>query len=200
MSALLTFVPGSSPIHRVPAGPKVVALGAVSIATLVVRSPWGIAVLFALAVAGFAVARIPRAVVWGQLRLILPLVIVLLAYQWYANGLLVGLRVVGGLASVILLASLVSLTTPASHLIDLAVRVAAPLRVFGVDPDRLGLAAALAVRSVAVIHGLAGEVREAQVARGGGMDPRVFAVPLVVRSLRQADELADALVARGVDD
>ena len=37
-------------------------------------------------------------------------------------------------------------------------------------------------------------------ARGLTADPRAFSVPLIVRSLRQADLLSDALRARGIDD
>ncbi len=51
-----------------------------------------------------------------------------------------------------------------------------------------------------VVVGLAEEVREAQRARGLGASPRAFAVPLVVRTLRHADALGEALAARGVDD
>ncbi len=70
----------------------------------------------------------------------------------------------------------------------------------GVDPERIGLLLSLGIRSVPVVVGLAEEVREAQLARGLGMSPRAFAVPLVVRSLRHADALGEALAARGVDD
>ena len=51
-----------------------------------------------------------------------------------------------------------------------------------------------------LVVGLAEQVRDAQRARGLSASPRAFAVPLVVRSLRHADALGDALVARGVDD
>jgi biotin transport system permease protein len=64
----------------------------------------------------------------------------------------------------------------------------------------LGLLVALAVRAVPVVTDLARQVREAQLARGAAAGPRAFVVPLVVRSLRHADRLADALVARGLDD
>ena len=47
---------------------------------------------------------------------------------------------------------------------------------------------------------LAEEVRDAQRARGLTASPRAYAVPLIIRSLRHADELGEALVARGVDD
>ena len=44
------------------------------------------------------------------------------------------------------------------------------------------------------------EVSEAQWARGAQRSVRAFAVPLIVRALRQADALGESLVARGVDD
>ena len=68
------------------------------------------------------------------------------------------------------------------------------------DPERVGLLIALAIRSVPVVVGLAEQVRDAQRARGLTASPRAFAVPLIVRSLRHADALGDALVARGVED
>jgi biotin transport system permease protein len=74
------------------------------------------------------------------------------------------------------------------------------LRRVGVDPERIGLLLALGVRCVPVVVGLAEQVRDAQRARGLGASPRAFAVPLIVRSLRHADALGEALVARGVED
>ena len=73
-------------------------------------------------------------------------------------------------------------------------------RSLGVDAERVALVLALAVRAVPVVTGLAAEVRDAQRARGLGASPRAYAVPLVVRSLRHADALGEALVARGLDD
>ena len=85
-------------------------------------------------------------------------------------------------------------------MVDAVVAAARPLRRVGVDPERVGLMLALGIRSVPVVVGLAEEVRDAQRARGLTASPRAFAVPLIVRSLRHADALGDALVARGVDD
>jgi biotin transport system permease protein len=42
------------------------------------------------------------------------------------------------------------------------------------------------------------DVREAQLARGVRRDVRAFAVPYLVMALKHADELGDALAARGV--
>jgi biotin transport system permease protein len=52
---------------------------------------------------------------------------------------------------------------------------------------------------VPVVVEIGTQIRDAQRARGV-TSARAFAVPFVVRSLRQADALGDALVARGADD
>jgi biotin transport system permease protein len=108
--------------------------------------------------------------------------------------------VVGVLTALVLLAGLVTLTTQTSAMVDAVVACCRPLRVVGVDPQRVGLVIALGIRCVPVVVGLAEEVREAQLARGLTASPRAFAVPLIVRSLRHADALGEALVARGLDD
>ena len=100
----------------------------------------------------------------------------------------------------LLLATLVSLTTPTAQIVDALVVLVGPLRRFGVDPERVGLQLALGIRAVPQVFELAATVRDAQRARGLTRDPRAFAVPLIVRSLRQADLISEALRARGLDD
>jgi biotin transport system permease protein len=108
--------------------------------------------------------------------------------------------VVGVLTALVLLAALVTLTTRTTDLVDALVAACRPLRVVRVDPERIGLMVALGIRCVPVVVGLAEEVREAQRARGLTASPRAFAVPLLVRSLRHADALGEALMARGLED
>jgi biotin transport system permease protein len=108
--------------------------------------------------------------------------------------------VVGWLVVAVLAAGLVTVTTPLADLLDAVVAVTRPLRRVGVDPERVALVLALAVRSVPVVAGLARDVQEARLARGAGRSVRAFAVPLVIRTVRYADRLGEALAARGVDD
>jgi biotin transport system permease protein len=65
---------------------------------------------------------------------------------------------------------------------------------------RVGLLLNLAIRCVPLVIELASEVRDAQRARGLESSPRALVVPLLVRTLRRADELGEALAARGVGD
>ena len=76
----------------------------------------------------------------------------------------------------------------------------AGLRLVRVDPERIGLLLALSIRSVPVVLTMAEQVRDAQRARGLRASPRAYAVPLLIRTLRHADRLGEALIARGADD
>ena len=194
------YRPGSSLLHACPAGVKLALLVVAGIGSVLVRGPLPALAAVVLVLVLYAVAGFGPRTLWGQLRPLLVLVVLLGGFQLLVDGPARAVTVVGVLLALILLAALVTLTTRTVELIDVVVRVARPLGRVGVDPERLGLALALGVRSVPVVLGLARRVREAQLARGLGASPRAFAVPLVVRSLRHADALAEALAARGLDD
>ena len=68
------------------------------------------------------------------------------------------------------------------------------------DPDRVALVLALTVRAVPVLAGTYAQARDARRARGLERSPRALLVPLVLRTMRHADQLGEALAARGVDD
>jgi biotin transport system permease protein len=76
----------------------------------------------------------------------------------------------------------------------------APLHRFGVRPDRVGMIVGMTVAAVGTLAGNAGEVREAALSRGADRSITAFVVPFLVRTVRHADELGEALAARGVGD
>ncbi len=198
--AVPLFLPGTSVVHRIGAGAKLLILLATGVALTVWRSPWQVGLAFALVLSAYAVARLPIRTLVRQLVGLAWIALPLLAFQWIFASWQTGVGVVGSFVSMVLLAGLVTLTTRTTAMVDVVVRMSGWLRRFGVDPERVGLMLALGIRSVHVVIGLAEEVREAQHARGLRASPRAFAVPLIVRSLRHADRLGEALTARGVDD
>lgn len=200
VTGLGLYHPGTSLLHRLPAGAKLLLLLAAAIATHWLDRPWRVGVAVLLTLCLYGAARIPVSLLLAQVRPLWWLAILLGAFQWWVNGWRTAVDVVGVLAVLVLLAALVTLTTRTTAMVDTVVWLCGPLRRAGIDPERIGLLLALGIRSVPVVVGLARQVREAQLARGLGTSPTAFAVPLVVRSLRHADALGEALAARGIDD
>jgi biotin transport system permease protein len=200
VSTLGLFVPGRSLVHRAGPGAKLLVLVLAGAASFLVRQPWQAASALALVVAGYLVAGLSPRVLLRQARPLLWLLLAVGGVHLLVTGWQQALVITGVILALVLLAGLVTLTTRTTDLVDTVVRAVRPLRRVGVEPERVGLLLALAIRSVPVVAAIAGEVRDAQRARGLSTDPRAYAVPLIIRSLRHADALGEALVARGVDD
>ncbi|WP_182877164.1 energy-coupling factor transporter transmembrane component T family protein [Microbispora sp. H10670] len=194
------YVPGGSPLHRLPAGVKLAGLAVCCTVLLLLRPPAALAAAAVVVAALYAVSGVGAAAAWAQVRPV----------RWFALALF-GMQLVvadlsGAVSSTlrvvlaIALAGLVTLTTRTSDLMAFLERCLAPARFAGLDPFRLSLLLSLTLRSVPVVAELATRVREAQRARGVERSPRAFAVPLVVGALRHADALGEALAARGLDD
>ncbi|HYO39547.1 MAG TPA: energy-coupling factor transporter transmembrane protein EcfT [Nocardioidaceae bacterium] len=200
MSALGLYLPGSSPVHRAPAGAKLTVLVAGGVGSVLLDSPRQVLAAVGLVLLGYVAAGLSLRVAARQLRPLLWIGTATAVFHVVVTGWQRAATVVGVLAVLVLLAALVTLTTRTTDLVDAVVSGCRPLRVLHVDPERIGLVVALGIRCVPVVVALAEEVRDAQRARGLTASPRAFAVPLIVRSLRHADALGEALIARGVDD
>lgn len=194
------YRPGASPLHRLPAGTKLVALFALAIAVSVPPpTVWLLGGLTLLVVALYLVAGLGLLELGRQVLMIRWLILVVTVTGILFLPLDAALANVTRMVLVIVLAALLTLTTRTSDILDAFERALSPLRRFGVDPRRVGLVLALAIRTVPVIAGFARQLGDAQRARGGRTSVRAFVVPLLVLSLRHSDDLADALVARGAD-
>lgn len=195
-----TYRPGHSTLHRAPAGLKLGLLVGAGAAAVLLRTPWQVALALLLVMVGYRFAGFGWRIALAQVR---PLIWILAATALLhvaVNGWRRSALVVGTIVILVLLAALVTLTTRTTELVAVVVTVVSPLRRLGVDPERVGLLIALGIRCVPIVAALAEEVRDAQRARGLSASVRAFAVPLVVRALRRADALGEALVARGLDD
>ncbi|MDR1266374.1 MAG: energy-coupling factor transporter transmembrane protein EcfT [Propionibacteriaceae bacterium] len=129
---------------------------------------------------------------------------ILLICVWLANGWsgrwLGGGVIVGNLVLALWASRLVVMTTPAPRLIDALTRAVRPLRVFGLRPERFGLAVMVMWRSLPYLIGCWEDVGQAVRARGlkGQAGPR--ATQLVVRAVAHAQATGQAMAARGLGD
>lgn len=199
-AALGLYRPGTSLLHRLPAGAKLAGLAVAGAASVLVDTPLQTAVLVASALALCSLGRVPVRVLLAMVRQLLWVLVPLAVFQVLFIGWARTVVLVGVILALVLVANLVTVTTRTTDLIDVVVTLCRPLRVVGVDPMRVGLVLNLAIRCVPLMADLAAEVRDAQRARGLELDARAFVVPLLVRALHRADDMGDALAARGFGD
>lgn len=193
------YRPGTSVLHRAPAGLKLLGLLVVVTVVVLLRSPWQLGVAALVLAGGFAVARIPPRVAAAQLWPLRWLLLVTAVFQVVFAGPERAVMVCGTLLLTVAAAALVTLTTRVTAMLDLCRRLLRPFRRW-VDADRVGLLLALTIRCVPLLTTVVADVSAARKARGQGFSLRAVAAPVVVRALRTADEMGSALIARGVDD
>ena len=194
------YHPGSSLLHRIPAGAKVLVFAALTLAiALTAGGAWTLPAAGCLTAALYLLGGLGIRPLLRQLCAARWIVLVMLVTQVIFLPVPVALTNTGRVLIVIVLAALITLTTRIPALLDATERALAPFRRFGVNPAAIGLLLALTITAIPVIGGFATAIREAQRARGAPVRLQRFVVPLLVMSLKHSDELADALTARGIE-
>jgi biotin transport system permease protein len=193
------YVHRDSLVHAAPAGGKLLLLFGAAAVVLLSRSPWLLGGALAGSALLFALARLPLRAVVEQVRPLLVIALAFFAVQAAFDSVAAGLVTVGRFLVLVLLATLVTLTTRVSDMVETLERALACLRPLGVNAGKVSLMLALTIRLVPVLLAQAQEIRMAQRARGVERSAVALLVPLMVKTLRMADDLADALEARGYD-
>ncbi|MFS4506261.1 energy-coupling factor transporter transmembrane component T family protein [Clavibacter sp. Sh2141] len=202
----MTPAPARRPgrLARMPAGPELVLLMVVVLAVSLLPSTWWAAgVAAAVAVAAYAAAQLGDGMLGmrrllAQVRAVRWLVLVTLVSQLVLLGPEPAVANTARVTSAVAVAGLLVLTTSMTALLDSVERGLRPLERLGVDTERIALLLTVTAGTVPVLGRLAADVREAQRARGVRPSVRAFVVPFLVLALKHADELGDALTARGV--
>jgi biotin transport system permease protein len=200
MTVLGEYRPGRSWLHRLPAGVKLLGLGALIVTmTVVVNSPARLGVATAAVLVAVATARLSPRVLIGQLRQVFWVVGFIFVLQVLLTDWRRALVVCGVLLLAVCLAALVTLTTRTADMLDAATRAMAPLARFGFPVRQVAIALALTIRSIPLLVEIIRQVEEARRARGLRISPRIVFVPVIVAALRAADDFSEALIARGID-
>jgi biotin transport system permease protein len=198
---LSLYLPGSSPVHRAPAGLKLAVLAALGVGLFVVsRVEVVAAALAAVLAVGLLAARLPVRALWGQVRPVWIWLAALFVVHLLVTGPLTGAVAVLRLLTLVLAAAVVTSTTRVTALVAVVEWLAGPLRVVGVRPARVGLVIAMTLRFIPLLAERAARIREAQAARGAERVRLGLLVPLIISVLQLAHTLSEALDARGADD
>lgn len=201
---LSLYRPGDGFLHRMPAGPKLLLILVAVLAVSLLPSHWwgavaaGAAVVFAYAVSGLHDGLLGMRELARQVVALRWLIVVTLGAQLLFLGPQPAVANTARVTAAVLLAGLLVLTTRVTELLDAVERGLRPLERLGLDSERAAVLLTVTLTTVPVVARLAGDVREAQRARGGRPGLRFFAVPFLILSLKHADQLGEALAARGV--
>jgi biotin transport system permease protein len=185
-------------LHRVPAAVKLLALALMSLAVLPITDwlvMW-VGVLITFAIYGsLGRAGFKRLL---ALRILLPLILGLGLFQWWVMTWEAAALSVARIFLMVMLADLVTLTTPMQDMMRVIEPLLSPLRRLGFNPRKLSLAVALVIRFVPVLLSQWQAQREAWQARS----PRTPGVKLIVPFIRQAltlsTHIAQSIDARSV--
>ncbi len=102
--ALGLYRPGSSPLHRLPAGPKLAVMVAAGIGSVFLDHAWQVALALAVVAAGYASARLPWRTALAQVRPLLWVAGAAAAFHVVVSGWERAFVVVGVLLALVLLA------------------------------------------------------------------------------------------------
>lgn len=203
---VLRPVPGDSAVHRAWAGTKLVVVTILGIGAVINPSVAVLGAGWLLAIAAFALARIPTSVIPRP-----PAVFTAFLASSFALAALGGdpmswLRLVSLTLLLTFSAAVVGWTTRASDLAPALTRLSRPFRVLRLPVDEVVATVALAVRCIPLLGAELRMLRAARATRprrrsttfsdrlGEAID---IMVAVLVASVRRAEELGTTLRARG---
>lgn len=194
------YHPGTTLLHRIPAGPKLGLLFTYSIFVVALHGPWPPVGAIAFSIALAVWAGVPLRTLWRGLRPILLVVAVLGAFQLWQRGWPLATEIVATMLALVVAATVFTATTPMDTMLDAITRGLMPFRRFGVNPGKVALTFSLMIGAIPQIFTIAHETREAAKARGLERSARANLTPMVLRVVAHAHETGDALAARGLGD
>jgi biotin transport system permease protein len=192
--------PGTTWLHRLPAGAKLLGLLLAGIVVVTLHGPRTVVAELVVTLAVVASSRMGLRSLVRSLRGLLLVVAMLAAYLLWQQGWERAVESVGDLVTLVLLATVLTVTTPIDEVLDTITRSLRPARRLGIDPQGVALAFSLLLRGIPTTLQLADETRDAALARGLERDPRARLTPLVIRVVAHARATGDALHARGIHD
>jgi biotin transport system permease protein len=194
------YIHRQSPIHRLSASTKLLMLAAIGVWVALIPDLLGLVLPLALAGLFCFLSRLPLRSIWQQLRPVSWLFIGILIIYGISGDWSTGAIAVLRFLILILFATLITLTTRVSDMVAAIEQALQPFQRFGIHPGKISLMIALSLRLIPVLLDQARQIQEAQQARGIDRPILALLVPLFIKILRMADELSDAIEARGFEE
>lgn len=193
------YVEGNSLMHRLSPRAKLLSLAAFGIVLFIGENIALLSIALLLTAAVYRAVGLPLADALRRLRPIFLTIAVVVLFSLIFNSWHDALVTLLRLTALMLFAATVTATTTIAEFIDEITALARPLERTGwVQADDIGLAVGLVLRFVPEILDRYQAIREAHTARGLKVRPTTLLAPLIILTLRDADNIAAAIDARGI--
>ena len=157
-----TYIPGNSLFHRLHPALKIVGLLCwIIILSVFFKTPLQLLIPAILSVAAIAVSRVPIKSIVKQLLPVMPILILIGGYQWWATDAQVALRICAIIFFALLAAILVTSTTSTSEMLDGYLVLLSPLEKLGLNTSRIALVFSLTLQLIPAVGGIVNEIKEA---------------------------------------
>ncbi|ATO56875.1 energy-coupling factor transporter transmembrane protein EcfT [Bartonella sp. 1-1C] len=147
----------------------------------------------------YKIAKIPFNKIIKQFKSVWLFLVFIFVFQAIFDSWLTSFSIILRFIILISLASLISFTTKVSDMITSIEAGFRFFQCFGINPSKLSISLSMAIRFIPVINEKFNEICEAQKARGLNINIIALAIPLIIRTIRIASEVAEALDARSYD-
>ncbi|NYI41611.1 energy-coupling factor transporter transmembrane component T family protein [Demequina lutea] len=197
--AVGSYRAGASPLHRLPAWSKVLALFAWAVVTMIITDPvTAIGLCVAALLLLISILPPPKPTL-KALGFILFVAAMTAFYQVYRGYVDAGIDIAADLVGLFALSLAVTGSTSMNDMLDFATRLARPFRRI-VPPTIPGLMFAIMLRTIPEISRIMRESRDAARARGIRRNMTALMIPTATRTVGFALDLGAALHARGIGD
>jgi len=219
------YIPSDSPVHKLDPRTKIISVLAISLSIFLLKSLWG---YFILAIFFLGISILARLSIKFLLRGLLPLLwIIVFTFLLHLlltpgsfifsfgpiriteEGLSLGTFIALRLIFLILVASLLTLTTPPQKLTKGIEFLLLPLRLVGVPSHKIAMMMSLSLRLVPMLFEEVDRLIKRQKSRGSDFSNKnpvkriraiiPIVVPLLVNLFRRADEFALAMESKAYD-
>jgi biotin transport system permease protein len=192
-------VAGHSLMHRTKPAVKIAGLALIAVLIFLTRDPrWLVPMLIAAALLYFSLGQPLRAAL-SPLRPVFLTIAIVGLFHLLLTSAEEAMVTVLRLSTLMLLGAAVTATTTVSAFIETITRAASPLERIGlVKASDIGLSVGLVVRFVPEILSRYEAIREAHRARGIRQKISTILGPLIIATLKDADNIAEAIDARGI--
>ncbi len=190
--------PTTTPWHKYPAGLKLLLLCVATLVLFIVDSlPWQLVACFVCVSMYLRCGFTFAAAGLKRLFFLWPFLCVILIWHWLSDTPVQGGIAACRLLTLIALSNLVTMTSKLSDLIDVLHIGLTPLRKLGISTRPIEIAIALVVRFTPELVNKGGAIQDAWRARSTKRPAWRIVLPLTVAAIDDAEQVAEALKARG---